>query len=131
MLDEKKVFNIKISKISAHLIEMAFLRNYHVFFFGPYVTNYTAQNMKFSIKDFFSKCDQIRSLTEFQMSFFHVCLTLKINFIQTSTCNAVADPTWRKLQNDLKTRYFEKFFSGKRHPCCPCWAASSLSINQN
>ena len=24
--------------------------------------NYTAQKMKFSIKDFFSKCDQIRSL---------------------------------------------------------------------
>ena len=75
------------------MIEMAFLRNCHVFFFGPYVTNYTAQNMKFSIKDFFSKCDQIRNLTEFQMSFFHICLTLKVNFIQTSICNTVADPT--------------------------------------
>ena len=26
-----------------------------------YAKNYTAQKMKFSIKDFFSKCDQIRS----------------------------------------------------------------------
>ena len=25
---------------------------------------YTAQKMKFSVKDFFSKCDQIRSLSE-------------------------------------------------------------------
>ena len=32
-------------------------------YLGPFQTSITAQKMKFSIKYFFSKCDQIRSFT--------------------------------------------------------------------
>ena len=32
----------------------------------PCATNYTAQKMKFSIRDFFSKCGQIRSFAVFE-----------------------------------------------------------------
>ena len=38
------------------------------------ITTITAQKMKFSIKDFFSKCDQIRRKLEWKTSFFVQCI---------------------------------------------------------
>ena len=51
------------------------------------LVNYTAQKMKFSIKDFFSKCDQIRSflqiwshlMKKFLMENFIFCAVLVFN----------------------------------------------------
>ena len=43
-------------------------------FLRKYLTakiHYTAQKLKFSIKDFFSKCDQIRSLAVFVKTLHH------------------------------------------------------------
>ena len=43
-------------------------------FFSPFCLDCTAQKMKFSIKDFFSKCEQICSFLRIEMENFIFCL---------------------------------------------------------
>ena len=54
---------------------MVYVRTY-----VPYRMSNTAQNMKFSIKDFLSKCDQVRSLLQIWSHLLKKSLTEKIIF---------------------------------------------------
>ena len=49
--------------------------------FGTTAAVYTAQKMKFSIKDFFSKCDRIRKLKKSLMENFIFCVMLAVNSV--------------------------------------------------
>ena len=42
------------------------------------LSQYTAQKMKFSIKDFFSKCDQIRSFQQIDRLFLRFLFSAKL-----------------------------------------------------
>ena len=52
-----------------------------IFNFAKFFTEHTAQKMKFSIKDLFSKCDQIRSFLRVQWHFQVLLLMMEINFL--------------------------------------------------
>ena len=58
-----------------------------------------AQKMKFSIEDFFSKCDQIRSF-----------LRNYLLFPEYKKCQ-VASHTWHSCNEDQRKDYIEKFWA--------------------
>ena len=79
-------------------------------FFPPSYTVFTARKIKFSIKDFFSKCDQIRSF-----------LRKKISLMESFIFCAVFDMFWLNIIRDFKKTYnlvfntTHCFFNGLRN----------------
>ena len=77
----------------------------HVRLIAPYITRNTAQNMKFSIKDFFSKCDQIRRklriwshlLDKFLMGNFIFCAVKPFQIVTNFICKCF----WVTLRYNL------------------------------
>ena len=77
----------------------------HVRLIAPYITKNTAQNMKFSIKDFFSKCDQIRRklriwshlLEKFLMENFIFCAVKPFQIVANFICKCF----WVTLRYNL------------------------------
>ena len=59
LFDEvEKIFNDSFTEV----LKYSYVKLYEIYqFLGPRFKFYTAQKMKFSIRYFFSKCDQIRS----------------------------------------------------------------------
>ena len=66
LLTYKKTFNSSLSKMNIHLLSQVWIKIIvqfdSEFFLEIITTTPTAQKMKFSTKDFFSKCDQIRTI---------------------------------------------------------------------
>ena len=62
--------------------------------FTSELTLHTAQKMKFSIKDFFSKCDQIRRKTADLIIFIEEISNAKLHFLCScnSQCNRFRPP---------------------------------------
>ena len=71
---------------------------------GRATSNYTAQKMKFSIKDFFSKCNQIRSflricshlLKKSLMENFIFCAVLVGGAVYISSCQHTEKKIWKE-----------------------------------
>ena len=66
----------------------------------PVATTDPAQNIKFSIKDFFSKCDQIRMKLRIRKSAFFVhCTELPVNSLWNYLCISYVWNSSMELQN--------------------------------
>ena len=78
-------------------------------YFAPYEPQYTVQYMKFSIKDFFSKCDQIRRLLRIWSHLLKK--SLMENFIYCAVkCDSVSVPLI--LQNKvIELKQHRNFFA--------------------
>ena len=86
LLTYKKTFNRPLSKMNIHLLSQVWIKIIvqfdSEFFLEIITTTPTAQKMKFSIKDFFSKCDQIRSFLRLWSHLLKKSLMENVIFLQ-------------------------------------------------
>ena len=66
---------------------------------------YTVQKMKFSIKDFFSKCDQIRSFVQFWSHLLKKSLMENFIYCAVMTLNCQVFRTFSSIVQAWKTIY--------------------------
>ena len=79
-----------------NLFIQLFFYDLFIYGFGRVLMMHTAQKMKFSSKDFFSKCEQIRSWETDLMENFIFCAVLIINFLIFA---GKPSKNWHGMQN--------------------------------